>query len=122
MPLGQFENVGVFMRDCYGEKLQYDRACLEVITNEEVTFWSQYDECQDCKLLSTKTFNTNVSLVLRTLSPVHYSVTKFKDGKGPICNGTCVLRILLRLLCIISLFRLHFRLFFRYALLNLARF
>lgn len=92
MPLGQFENVGVFMRDCHGVTLKYDRACLEVITSEEVTFWSQYEECQDCMLLNTKTFSTSGALVLRTLSPVHYSVTKFKDGKGPICNGTYVLR------------------------------
>lgn len=93
MPLGQFENVGVFLRDCNGTKLQYDRACLEVITSEQVTFWSQYEECQDCMLLEKKTFDSSASLVFRTLSPVHYSVTKFKDGKGPICNGTYVLRI-----------------------------
>lgn len=87
MPLGQFANIGVFNRDCNGAKLRFDRACLEVITNDTVTFWSQYEECQDCVLLDRKTFSSSGALVFRTLSPVQYSVTKFKDGKGPICNG-----------------------------------
>ncbi|XP_026332744.1 heparan-alpha-glucosaminide N-acetyltransferase-like [Hyposmocoma kahamanoa] len=88
MPLGQFENVGVLMRDCEGVLLQHDSACLEVITTEKVTFWSQYEECQDCMLLAKKNISSSGSLVFRTLSPVHYSVTKYEDGKEPICNGT----------------------------------
>lgn len=112
MPLGQFENVGVLMRDCDGVLLQHDSACLEVITTEKVTFWSQYEECQDCMLLAKKNISSSGSLVFRTLSPVHYSVTKYEDGKEPICNGTYALRVLLHLLCIISLSRTHFSLFF----------
>lgn len=118
MPLGQFENVGVFMRDCHGVTLRYDRACLEVVTNEEVTFWSQYDECQDCMLLDTKTFGSSGALVLRTLSPVHYSVTKFKDGKGPICNGMFIITFVIFIVYCLCFARI-LRLVFRYASLNL---
>ncbi|XP_049880375.1 heparan-alpha-glucosaminide N-acetyltransferase-like [Pectinophora gossypiella] len=85
MSLGKFENVGAFVRDCRNGTLLYDEACLEVITSETVTFWSQYEECEGCKLVLTKTLETTGEIVLKTLSPVHYAV---KNGNGQICNGT----------------------------------
>lgn len=83
--LGNYQNVGAFIRACDGTTLQYDQACLEIHTTEEVTFWRQYEECQNCELLPAATLNTTGETVLKTLSPVRYALRK---GSDQICNGT----------------------------------
>lgn len=84
MSFGSFENVGSFIRDCNGSKLRYDQACLQIITNTDVSFWSQYEECEGCILLGTANISDTRSLVLGTGSPLNYKVT---NGNGVICNG-----------------------------------
>lgn len=83
--LRQFENVGAIRRDCDNVILRYDQACLQIITNESVTFWSQYEECEDCMLLETAKIPSTRRIVLETLSPLRYAI---KNGNGEICNGT----------------------------------
>lgn len=83
--LRQFENVGAIRRDCDNIILRYDQACLQIITNESVTFWSQYEECEDCMLLETAKLPSTRRIVLETLSPLRYAI---KNGNGEICNGT----------------------------------
>ncbi|XP_073962435.1 heparan-alpha-glucosaminide N-acetyltransferase-like [Choristoneura fumiferana] len=85
MSLGKFENVGAFIRSCNGTTLRYDQACLQIITSEEISFWSQYEECEGCKLLKTVELPISGGIVLETLSPLRYAV---KNGNGQICNGT----------------------------------
>ncbi|XP_041974872.1 heparan-alpha-glucosaminide N-acetyltransferase-like [Aricia agestis] len=80
-----FQNVGSFIRGCNGTTLRHDQACLEIVTNEEISFWSQYEECEDCMLLETKKLSTTGSLVLETFSPLRYEV---RNADGQICNGT----------------------------------
>lgn len=79
-----FQNVGSFSRECNGTTLHYDQACLQIIAEEEITFLSQYDECEGCILLETKYPPISDEYVLGTLSPLHYAV---RNGKGQICNG-----------------------------------
>ncbi|CAH0717685.1 unnamed protein product, partial [Brenthis ino] len=83
--LGNFENVGAFTPHCNGTRLRYDQACLEIITNETVSFWSQYQECEDCMLLETVKIQSTRGIVLDTISPLRYAI---KNGNGEICNGT----------------------------------
>ncbi|XP_047540046.1 heparan-alpha-glucosaminide N-acetyltransferase-like [Vanessa atalanta] len=83
--LGNFENVGSFIRNCNGTTLKYDQACLEIKTNESVTFWSQYEECEDCMLLETARIPTSRAVILNTVSPLRYAI---KNGNGVICSGT----------------------------------
>ncbi|CAG9570896.1 unnamed protein product [Danaus chrysippus] len=83
--LGNFKNVGAFVRDCNGTTLKYDQACLEIITNEKITFWSQYEVCEDCMLLETKKLSSTGAVVIETESPLRYAI---KNGNGLICNGT----------------------------------
>ncbi|XP_045762205.1 heparan-alpha-glucosaminide N-acetyltransferase-like [Maniola jurtina] len=83
--LGNFENVGAFIRNCNGTKLKYDQACLEITTNENITFWSQYVECEDCMLLPTKNLPTSGAVVIETFSPLRYAI---RNSSGEICNGT----------------------------------
>ncbi|CAH0760197.1 unnamed protein product [Diatraea saccharalis] len=85
MSFVKFENVGAFVRDCNGTTLQYDKACLEIGTNETISFWSQYEECEGCVLLETKRLSSTGAIVLSTLSPVRYAI---RNGNGQICNGT----------------------------------
>ncbi|XP_063629468.1 heparan-alpha-glucosaminide N-acetyltransferase-like [Cydia splendana] len=85
MTLGQFENVGAFIRSCNGTTLRYDQACLEIITTEPISFMSQYEECQDCMLLPTEPLANSSSYLLKTLSPVRYAI---ENGHGQICNGS----------------------------------
>ncbi|KAF9420505.1 hypothetical protein HW555_003255 [Spodoptera exigua] len=85
MPFDSFENVGSFVRDCNGSRLRFDQACLQLITNEDVSFWSQYEECEGCVLLGTANISATHSLVLGTGSPLNYEV---RNGNGLICNGT----------------------------------
>ncbi|CAG9124516.1 unnamed protein product [Plutella xylostella] len=85
MSLGVYENVGYFIRECDGRRLRYDQACLQVITSEKVSFWSQYLECEGCALLETATFKNNTKLVFSTTSPLKYAV---HNANGEICNGT----------------------------------
>ncbi|XP_048484368.1 heparan-alpha-glucosaminide N-acetyltransferase [Plutella xylostella] len=85
MSLGVYENVGYFIRECDGRRLRYDQACLQVITSEKVSFWSQYLECEGCALLETATFKNNTKLVFGTTSPLKYAV---HNANGEICNGT----------------------------------
>ncbi|KAM3961405.1 heparan-alpha-glucosaminide N-acetyltransferase [Aphomia sociella] len=80
-----FENIGAFIRDCNGTKLRYDQACLELITNEKISFWSQSEECQGCVLLETAKLPTTGAVVVHTLGPLQYAI---KNGQGIICNGT----------------------------------
>ncbi|XP_045513819.1 heparan-alpha-glucosaminide N-acetyltransferase-like [Pieris brassicae] len=81
--LGQFNNVGV--RNCNGTKLRYDQACLEIITDGPVTFWSQYEECEDCMLLETANLKKSGPVVLETISPIRYAI---QSEDNEICNGT----------------------------------
>ncbi|CAH2097531.1 unnamed protein product [Euphydryas editha] len=83
--IGNFENIGSFIRNCNGMKLKYDQACLEIITNETVTFWSQYEECEDCMLLETEKIPFTKAIILDTISPLRYAI---KNRNGQICNGT----------------------------------
>ncbi|XP_038218278.1 heparan-alpha-glucosaminide N-acetyltransferase-like [Zerene cesonia] len=83
--LGQFENIGAFIRHCNGTKLRYDQACLEIITDENISFWSQYEECEDCMLLETVKLPKTGAVVLDTTSPLRYAI---RNGVGEICNGT----------------------------------
>ncbi|XP_050671269.1 heparan-alpha-glucosaminide N-acetyltransferase-like [Leptidea sinapis] len=83
--LGQFENVGAFIRNCSAKTLRYDQACLELITDEPITFWSQYEECENCMLLETAKLSKTGNIILETISPLHYAI---KSGNGEICNGT----------------------------------
>ncbi|XP_060807203.1 heparan-alpha-glucosaminide N-acetyltransferase [Amyelois transitella] len=79
------QNIGAFIRKCNGTTLRYDQACLELITDEKVRFYSQYDECEGCKLLETITLPSTGAVVLGTTSPLHYAI---KNDNGQICNGT----------------------------------
>ncbi|CAF4859348.1 unnamed protein product [Pieris macdunnoughi] len=81
--LGQFNNVGV--RDCNGTKLRYDQACLEIITDGPIAFWSQYEECEDCMLLETANLKKSGPVVLETISPVRFAI---RSADNEICNGT----------------------------------
>ncbi|CAK1590934.1 unnamed protein product [Parnassius mnemosyne] len=80
-----FENVGYFLRTCNGTKLRYDQACLQISTTEKISFWSQYEECEDCILLKTADLYDNGVVVVETFSPLRYSV---RNDRGQICNGT----------------------------------
>lgn len=87
MSLGKFENVGAFIRSCNGTTLRYDQACLQIITTEKISFWSQYEECEGCKLLKTAELPISGAIVLETLSPLRFAV---QNGNGQICNGKFV--------------------------------
>ncbi|XP_059055711.1 heparan-alpha-glucosaminide N-acetyltransferase-like [Achroia grisella] len=80
-----FENVGALIRDCNGTKLRHDQACLELITNEKISFWSQSEECQGCILLETHKLPSTGAVVLQTLSRLRYAI---KNELGVICNGS----------------------------------
>lgn len=82
--VGNFENIGSFIRNCNGIKLKYDQACLEIVTNETISFWSQYEECEDCMLLETEKIPFTKAIVLNTISPLHYAI---RNRNGQICNG-----------------------------------
>ncbi|KAL4703821.1 hypothetical protein ACJJTC_019480 [Scirpophaga incertulas] len=84
-----FENVGAFLRKCNGTTLRYDQACLEILTKEKISFWSQYEECEGCMLLETANLPATGSVILDTLSPVEYAI---RNGNGEICNGTFAFR------------------------------
>lgn len=79
-----FQNVGSFIRDCYGVDLRYDEACVQIISDTEISFWSQYDECEGCKLLPTEKTKGSDAYVFKTLSPVHYAI---RNETAEICNG-----------------------------------
>ncbi|XP_013182542.1 PREDICTED: heparan-alpha-glucosaminide N-acetyltransferase-like [Papilio xuthus] len=85
MGLSYFENVGYFLRNCNGKTLRYDQACLQIVTNEQISFWSQYEECEDCILLKTADFNQTGDVVIETFSPLRYVV---QNEQGRSCNGT----------------------------------
>ncbi|XP_013137858.1 PREDICTED: heparan-alpha-glucosaminide N-acetyltransferase-like [Papilio polytes] len=85
MGLSYFENVGYFLRNCNGKTLRYDQACLQIITNEQLSFWSQYEECEDCILLKTADLNHTGDVVIETFSPLRYLV---QNEQGRSCNGT----------------------------------
>lgn len=84
MPSKYFQNVGSFIRDCNDTTLRYDRACLQIITDVPVTFWSQYEECEGCILLETSKLTATDEVVLQTLSPLRYAI---KNATHQICNG-----------------------------------
>lgn len=86
--VGNFENIGSFIRNCNGIKLKYDQACLEIVTNETVSFWSQYEECEDCMLLETEKIPFTKAIVLNTISPLRYAI---RNRNGQICNGMYLL-------------------------------
>lgn len=81
MAIGNFQNVGV--RDCNNTTLHFDQACLQIVTQKSVYFWSQYEECDGCMLLNTKNLTKTDSFVVKTLSPLLYSV---RNDNGEICN------------------------------------
>lgn len=80
-----FQNVGSFIRECNGTTLRHDRACLQIITDEPVTFWSQHEECEGCILLKTAELSTTDEVQLGTLSAVQYAV--HNSTGQTICNG-----------------------------------
>ncbi|XP_030034181.2 heparan-alpha-glucosaminide N-acetyltransferase [Manduca sexta] len=84
MAYSSFQNVGSFVRECNNAKLRYDQACLQIITNEDISFWSQYEECEGCMLLETARFGSTDAVVVSTTSPLKYSI---RNGFGEICNG-----------------------------------
>lgn len=84
MSFGSFENVGAFIRECNGKKLRYDQACLQIITDQELSFLSQYEECEGCILLETAKISKTSDIVLKTASPLRYAV---RNGHGEICSG-----------------------------------
>lgn len=84
MSFGSFENVGSFIRDCNGTTLRYDQACLQIITDRKVSFWSQFEECEDCILLERAKIPETRALILETGSPIKYSVRK---DDVEICHG-----------------------------------
>lgn len=81
-----FQNVGSSIRECNSTTLRHDRACLQIITNDPVTFWSQYEECEGCILLNTANLLSTGEIELQTLSPLQY-VVQNSTGHN-ICNGT----------------------------------
>lgn len=84
MSFGSFENVGSFIRDCNGTALRYDQACLQIITEKEVSFWSQFEECEGCILLERPKIPETRSLILETGGPIKYAV---RNDDGEICHG-----------------------------------
>ncbi|XP_037874035.1 heparan-alpha-glucosaminide N-acetyltransferase [Bombyx mori] len=80
-----FQNVGSFIRECNGTTLRYDQACLSILTDEEVTLWSQYAECDGCKLLPTATFPKSDPIIVRTSDTLLYAL---KNSSGIICKGS----------------------------------
>lgn len=87
MGLSYFENVGYFLRNCNGKTLRYDQACLQIITGEQISFWSQYEECEDCILLKTAELNQTGDIVIETFSPLRYLV---QNEQGRSCNGMSI--------------------------------
>lgn len=85
MSFGSFENVGSFIRDCGNKKLKYDEACLQVITDRPISFWSQYEECEGCILLQRANITSSHNFVIDTISPLRYTVKK--DDNAEICSG-----------------------------------
>ena len=84
MSFGSFENVGSIIRDCNGTTLRYDQACLQIVTDQPVSFWSQYEECEGCILLETAHIPETRALILDTGSPIKYAV---RNGNGEVCSG-----------------------------------
>lgn len=80
----QFRNIGSSERDCNNSTLHYDEACLKVVTDKEITFWSQYEECQGCRLLETTSVYREQEIKIKTFSALRYSI---RDLNGQICNG-----------------------------------
>ncbi|XP_026750425.1 heparan-alpha-glucosaminide N-acetyltransferase-like [Galleria mellonella] len=80
-----FANVGSLIRNCSGTSLRYEQACLELVTNEKISFWSQSEECQGCVLLETFKLPATGAVVVQTLNPLRYAI---KNDHGVICNGT----------------------------------
>ncbi|KAI5639277.1 heparan-alpha-glucosaminide N-acetyltransferase [Phthorimaea operculella] len=71
--------------NCEETSLQYDQACLEVIASEFVTFWSNFEQCEGCRLLETAYVARSRALVVGTTSALRYAL---KNGTQQICNGT----------------------------------
>lgn len=84
MALGKFQNVGYVAPECNGTTLHFDQACLQIFTKKNISFWSQYEECEGCKLLQTVNLQTTGSFVVKTFSPLKYLV---RSDYGEICNG-----------------------------------
>lgn len=87
MVIEQFQNVGALARDCNDTRLRYDEACLTVISEEPVSFWSQYVDCEGCKLLEIAKIVSRSEIKLKTTSAVKYAIT---TSRGEICNGKFV--------------------------------
>ncbi|KAJ0171377.1 hypothetical protein K1T71_012927 [Dendrolimus kikuchii] len=84
MALANFQNVGYIVPECNGTTLHFDQACLQIFTKKNITFWSQYEECEGCKLLQTVHLDKTDSIVVKTFSRLQYLV---KSEYGEICNG-----------------------------------
>lgn len=85
MGLSSFTNIGYSFKNCNGIKLRYDQACLEILTDNKISFWSQYEECEDCIMLKRVDLYKPEEIVIETFSPLRYSL---RSDQGEICNGT----------------------------------
>lgn len=85
MLIGNFQNIGSFVRSCGNSTLGFDEACLRLISNEKVKFLSQYEECEGCRLLETATVDGLTQITLKTFSKVRFEL---QNGEGQICNGS----------------------------------
>ncbi|GBP55981.1 Heparan-alpha-glucosaminide N-acetyltransferase [Eumeta japonica] len=72
--------------ECATTTLRYDEACLHLLTNTPISFWSQYTECEGCVLQETVKAEVDKDIVIRTLWPLQYEI-RDHDGSR-ICNGT----------------------------------
>lgn len=82
----------VLMLTVYDKQLEHDRGNQYVGRGNNITFWSKDEFCLGKEYIATKTANTYIKLVKKSIKKIVHKLYNAKEGKVGICRSKHIIK------------------------------